>query len=109
MVEMAKVTNRAHPERYLLADALVGADAFLGFSAPGIVTTEMVKTMNRDAIILPALTLTPEIFRTTLAPAAHGSFPRAAATIPTRSTTFWRFPEFSAARWMCAPLKSMKK
>ena len=45
-----------------LADALVGADAFLGFSAPGIVTTEMVKTMNRDAIIFACANPTPEIF-----------------------------------------------
>ena len=50
MAEMAKVTNRSH-QQGTLADALVGADAFLGFSAPGIVTTEMVRTMNRDAII----------------------------------------------------------
>ena len=61
MVEMAKVTNRAH-RRGTLADALVGADAFLGFSAPGIVTTEMVKTMNRDAIIFACANPTPEIF-----------------------------------------------
>ena len=45
-----------------MADALVGADAFLGFSAPGIVTTEMVKTMNRDAIIFACANPTPEIF-----------------------------------------------
>ena len=102
MVEMAKVTNRAH-RRGTLADALVGADAFLGFSAPGIVTTEMVKTMNRDAIIFACANPTPEIFP------VRRWWPPAAATIPTRSTTFWRFPEFSAARWMCAPLKSMKK
>ena len=61
MVEMSKVTNRAHL-RGTLADALVGADAFLGFSAPGLVTTEMVKTMNRDAIIFACANPTPEIF-----------------------------------------------
>ena len=61
MAEMAKVTNRSH-QQGTLADALVGADAFLGFSAPGIVTTEMVRTMNRDAIIFACANPTPEIF-----------------------------------------------
>ena len=61
MQEIAAVTNRAH-QTGTLADALVGADAFLGFSAPGIVTTEMVKTMNRDAIIFACANPTPEIF-----------------------------------------------
>ena len=59
--EMARVTN---PERKAgsLADALVGADVFIGVSAPGTVTTEMVKTMNRDAIIFACANPTPEIF-----------------------------------------------
>ena len=61
MEEMSRVTNRTH-QTGKLADALVGADAFLGFSAPGIVTTEMVKTMNRDAIIFACANPTPEIF-----------------------------------------------
>ena len=41
---------------------LVGADVFIGVSAPGMVTTEMVKTMNRDAIIFACANPTPEIF-----------------------------------------------
>ena len=41
---------------------LVGADMFIGVSAPGAVTTEMVKTMNRDAIIFACANPTPEIF-----------------------------------------------
>ena len=45
-----------------LADALVGADIFLGFSRPNMVTTEMVKTMNRDAIVFACANPTPEIF-----------------------------------------------
>ena len=44
-----------------LSDALVGADAFIGVSAPGIVTTEMVKTMNKDSIIFAMANPTPEI------------------------------------------------
>lgn len=59
--EMAKVTN---PEKKSgsLADMLVGADVFIGVSAPGAVTTEMVKTMNKDAIIFACANPTPEIF-----------------------------------------------
>ena len=41
---------------------LVGADVFIGVSAPGVVTTEMVKTMNKDAIIFACANPTPEIF-----------------------------------------------
>ena len=45
-----------------LADMLVGADVFIGVSAPNTVTTEMVKTMNKDAIIFACANPTPEIF-----------------------------------------------
>ena len=41
---------------------LVGADVFIGVSAPGMVTTEMVRTMNKDAIIFACANPTPEIF-----------------------------------------------
>ena len=59
--EMAKETN--HEKRQgSLADMLVGADIFIGVSAPGQVTTEMVKTMNKDAIIFACANPTPEIF-----------------------------------------------
>ena len=59
--EMAQVTNlQRRPGT--LAEQLVGADVFIGVSAPGTVTTEMVKTMNRDAIIFACANPTPEIF-----------------------------------------------
>ncbi len=45
-----------------LADLLVGADVFIGVSAPGLVTTEMVKTMSNDAIVFACANPTPEIF-----------------------------------------------
>jgi len=45
-----------------LADMLVGADVFIGVSAPGVVTTEMVKTMAKDPIIFACANPTPEIF-----------------------------------------------
>jgi len=59
--EMALRTN-LEKKAGTLADMLVGADVFIGVSAPGTVTTEMVKTMNRDAIIFACANPTPEIF-----------------------------------------------
>ena len=59
--EIAELTN---PQRRQgsLAEVLKGADVFIGVSAPGVVTTDMVKTMNRDAIIFACANPTPEIF-----------------------------------------------
>ncbi|MBR5293334.1 MAG: NAD-dependent malic enzyme [Oscillospiraceae bacterium] len=59
--EMAQVTN-LDKKSGSLADMLVGADVFIGVSAPGQVTTEMVKTMNKDAIIFACANPTPEIY-----------------------------------------------
>jgi malate dehydrogenase (oxaloacetate-decarboxylating) len=58
--EMAELTN---PEKTggTLAQKLVGADVFIGTSAPGLVTREMVATMNRDAIVFACANPTPEI------------------------------------------------
>ncbi len=59
--EMAQVTN---PEKRTgsLADVLAGADVFIGVSAPGVVTKEMVQTMNAGAVIFACANPTPEIF-----------------------------------------------
>ena len=59
--EMAQVTN-LEKKAGSLADMLVGADVFIGVSAPGTVTTEMVNTMNRDAIVFACANPTPESF-----------------------------------------------
>ena len=59
--EMAEVTNLER-RAGSIADMLVGADVFIGVSAPNTVTTEMVKTMNKDAIIFACANPTPEIF-----------------------------------------------
>ena len=59
--EMAKLTNR-EKRAGSLADMLVGADVFIGVSAPGTVTTEMVSTMAKDPIIFACANPTPEIF-----------------------------------------------
>ena len=59
--EIASITNPGK-RKGALAEVLKGADVFIGVSAPGMVTTEMVKTMNRDAIIFACANPTPEIF-----------------------------------------------
>ena len=59
--EMAEVTNLQH-ETGKLADVIKGADVFIGVSAPGTLTTEMVKTMNKDAIVFACANPTPEIY-----------------------------------------------
>ncbi len=58
--ELAAVTNRGHIKG-TLADAMRGADVFVGVSAPGIVSREMVGTMAKDAIVFPMANPTPEI------------------------------------------------
>lgn len=58
--EMAEVTNLDGLDGSL-ADAMKGADIFVGVSAPGVVTAEMVKSMNRDAIIFALANPVPEI------------------------------------------------
>ena len=59
--EMAQVTNPAK-QSGTLADVLAGADVFIGVSAPNSVTTDMVKTMGKDAIVFACANPTPEIF-----------------------------------------------
>lgn len=59
--EMSLVTN-LEKKSGSLADQLVGADVFIGVSAPGTVTADMVKTMNKDAIVFACANPTPEIF-----------------------------------------------
>ena len=59
--EIASLTNPGK-RKGALAEVLKGADVFIGVSAPGMVSTEMVKTMNHDAIIFACANPTPEIF-----------------------------------------------
>ena len=58
--EMAKVTNREHL-RGLLADAVKGADVFIGVSAPGVLSQDMVRAMAKDPIVFAMANPTPEI------------------------------------------------
>ena len=60
----AEMAQRTNPDQTpgTLAEKLVGADVFIGTSAPGLVTRQMVETMNKDAIIFACANPTPEIF-----------------------------------------------
>ena len=59
--EIARMTNKKKVKG-TLADAMKGADIFLGVSAPGLVTTEMVQSMNPDPIVFACANPTPEIY-----------------------------------------------
>lgn len=59
--EIAEITNPAR-ESGSLADALKGADVFIGVSAPGVLTAQMVQSMAKDAIVFACANPTPEIF-----------------------------------------------
>ena len=59
--EIAEITNPLC-RKGTLREVLKGADVFIGVSAPGVLTTEMVKTMNRDAVVFACANPTPEIF-----------------------------------------------
>lgn len=58
--ELARLTNAAHLKGSL-CDAIVGADVFVGVSAPGVATKEMISSMAKDAIVFPMANPTPEI------------------------------------------------
>ena len=59
--EIAEKTNPGNEEG-TLKDAMVGADVFIGVSAPGVLTKDMVKTMNKDAIVFAMANPVPEIY-----------------------------------------------
>ena len=60
VAKMAKITNK-HKKQGTLADVLVGADIFIGVSGANLVTSEMIKTMNKDAIVFALANPIPEI------------------------------------------------
>jgi len=59
--EMSKVTNRNHIKG-TLADAMKGADVFIGVSAPGVVSGDMIKSMADKSIVFPMANPVPEIY-----------------------------------------------
>ena len=100
---------RTKTDARTLADAVNGADVFLGCSAPGVLTADMVKTMADKPIILALANPEPEI-RPELAKAIRPDcIVQAAPTIPIRSTTSCASPISSVARWTAAPPRSPRK
>ena len=92
-----------------LAEALHGADLFLGVSTADVLTPEMLRTMSTDPIVM-ALAPTPK--SPTTKPSYRvrtSSSPRGARTTPTRSTTCWASPTFSAGRSTYGPRRSTKR
>ncbi len=59
--EMSHITNK-EKENGSISDVIKNADVFIGVSAPGLLTKDMVKSMNKDAIIFACANPTPEIF-----------------------------------------------
>ena len=86
-----------------LAEALVGADVFVGLSVGGVVDQEMVRSMARDPIVFALANPDPEIGYEDVRgrPRRTPSWPPAAATTRTRSTTSSASPSSSAARSTC--------
>lgn len=97
--EIAETINHVC-EKGSLADVIKGADVFIGVSAPGVLTSDMVRTMARDAIVFACANPTPEIFPDEAKRAGAQLSARAAAIIQIRSTTSLRSPAYSAVRWM---------
>ena len=99
--EMAKISN-LQKKQGSLADMLVGADVFIGVSAPGTVTPEMVKTMAPTPSSSPWRTRFRRSCRIWPGRQARLLSEPAAAISRTRSTTCWHSRESSGALWMCA-------
>ena len=93
-----------------LADALPGADIFLGLSAPRVLKAEWLHLLAPNPLILALANPEPEILPEAVRAArpTPSSAP-AAATTPTRSTTSCVSPSSSAARWTPAPPPSTRR
>ena len=103
--EMAKITNFEH-QKGTLEDVIKGADVFIGVSAPGTLTQDMVRSMADKPVIFACANPTPEIFPDE---AGQQSYPPDVPISRIRSTTCSASRESSAERWMCVPPISMMR
>lgn len=92
-----------------MADLLVGADVFIGVSAPGLVTPDMVRTMERDAIVFACANPTPEIFPDDARLGGAVWCLPDEAIFQTRSTMYWPSPVCSGVPLTCGPEISMRR
>lgn len=105
--ELAETFNK-EDVRGNLSDAVKGADVFIGVSKGNLLTTDMVKSMNKDAIIFAMANPTPEILPDVAKRRAQRLSARGAATSRIRSITSWRSRGFSAAHLTQKREKSRK-
>ena len=89
--EMSKITN-LDKKSGSLADMLVGADVFIGVSAPGSVTTEMVKSMTDDPIIFACANPVPEIYPDDAKAAGARIISTGRSDFPNQINNVWAFP-----------------
>ena len=88
---MAKITNR-EMKKGALADVLVGADVFFGLSAPGSLTKDMVKTMNKDPMIFAMANPVPEIYPDEAAEAGAAVIGTGRSDFPNQINNVLAFP-----------------
>ena len=97
--EIAEATNRAC-EKGTLADVIKDADVFIGVSAPGVLTSDMVRTMAHDAIVFACANPTPEIFPDEAKRAGAAIVSTGRSDYPNQINNVLAFPAYSAVRWM---------
>ena len=100
--EMAAITNSGH-KAGTLAEMLVGADVFIGVSAPGCVTPEMVKSMAKDPIIFAMANPTPEIMPEEALAAGAAVMGTGRSDFPNQINNVLAFPGIfrGRRRWCC--------
>ena len=106
--EIAKRTN-LQKRKGTLADMLVGADVFIGVSAPNLVTTEMVKTMNKDAIVFACANPTPEIFPEDAKAGGAKVVSTGRSDYPNQINNVLAFPGIFRGRWTCGQVTSTRR
>ena len=103
--EMAALTNRAQ-ERGTLAEVIRGADVFIGVSAPGTLTGEMVRTMAKDPIVFACANPTPEIFPEEAKAAGAAVVSTGRSDYPNQVNNVLCFPGISGGPWTSGPRTS---
>ena len=106
--EMASITNQ-NRETGSLADVIKGADVFIGVSAPGTLSQDMVRTMAKDPIIFACANPTPEIFPDEALAAGAAVVSTGRSDFPNQVNNVLCFPGISAEPWMCGHPTSMTK
>ena len=92
--EMAKISN-IEKKKGTLKDVIVGADVFIGLSAAGMLTRDMVRTMAKDPVIFAMANPTPEIMPDEAIEAGAAVVGTGRSDFPTRSTMSWHSRAFS--------------